>query len=117
MLHGLPSSTSPDGTPSPLLSQSLSPARVAAISPMAQLRAGKYTTPTFLIHGERDEIVPFHTSTKFSEEMRRRGVKGNLLKVNGKRHIHDLGIKEGEEGWNIGVGPGYDFLVKEVRGN
>lgn len=42
------------------------------------------------------------------------GVKGGLGVVQGARHIHDLGIGEGEKGWQGGVGVGYEFLFEEL---
>ncbi len=42
------------------------------------------------------------------------GVRGGFGEVKGVRHIHDLGIAEGAEGWREGVGVGYDFLFGEL---
>lgn len=92
------------------------PRRVAAISPMAQLRAGKYTTPTFLIHGEKDEIVPFSTAVKFAAALKGYGVRSGFLPVKGEKHIHDLTLKPGTAKWDSQVGPGYAFLFGEIDG-
>jgi dipeptidyl aminopeptidase/acylaminoacyl peptidase len=105
MLNGL----SPD-----FLNTPPSPERVAAISPMAQLRAGRFTTPTFLVHGEKDEIVPFHTAVKFADALKGYGVKGGLLAVKGAKHIHDLSLRPGTERWQQEVAPGYDFLFSTL---
>ncbi|KAF7898017.1 uncharacterized protein EAF01_008983 [Botrytis porri] len=88
------------------------PERVAFISPMAQLRSGKYTTPTFLIHGEDDEIVPIYTAKKFVTALKERGVRSGFLEVPGAKHIHDLNLRPGMEQWRQGVEPGYDFLFE-----
>lgn len=90
--------------------------RVAAISPMAHLRLGRYTTPTFLIHGERDEVVPFHTAVKFANALDECKVRGGLLAVKGVKHIHDLSLRPGMERWQKEVAPGYDFLLQILRG-
>lgn len=42
------------------------------------------------------------------------GVRGGLGEVRGVRHIHDLEVGEGGEGWWKGVGVGYDFLFAEL---
>lgn len=42
------------------------------------------------------------------------GIRGGLGEVSGVRHIHDLGVREGAEGWWKGVGVGYDFLFREL---
>ena len=75
---------------------------------MAQLRAGRYTVPTFVIHSDRDEIAPFRASETFVEELKKRGIIGGLGRVEGKGHIHDLALKPGDEGWHDGVGVGYE---------
>ena len=33
--------------------------QIQSISPLAHIRAGSYKTPTFLIHGTRDDVVPW----------------------------------------------------------
>ena len=89
--------------------------KVQAISPMAQLKAGKYKVPTYIIHADRDEIAPFRDSEAFVEECKRKGVEAALGRVPGKGHIHDLALKPGGEGWQDGVGVGYDFVFDVVR--
>ena len=81
---------------------------------MAQLKAGRYTAPTFVIHSDRDEITPFRASEAFVEELKSRGVIGGLSRVKGKGHIHDLALKPGDEGWQEGVGVGYAFVFQIV---
>ncbi|MCJ1436576.1 hypothetical protein MMC27_005956 [Xylographa pallens] len=113
--HGLPlllnSIRPPAGTP---WSTPPPASRIASVSPLAHLRRGTYTTPTFLIHGTEDEIVPFHTAVAFARALRDQGVKGGLAEVKGKRHIHDLKLREGDVGWEEGVGVGYRFLLEEL---
>ena len=73
--------------------------------------------PTFLIHGTDDEIVPVHTAKRFRDVMQEKGVSGGMSIVEGASHIHDLGLAEGDEGWEEGVGVGYDFLLGELEKN
>lgn len=47
------------------------------------------------------------------EEM---GLDGGVLVVEGAKHIHDVGVGEGSEMWEKGVGPGYEFLLKHLLG-
>ena len=58
--------------------------------------------------------MPFGTAVAFSQAMREMGLRGGLGVVRGAKHIHDLGIGEGAEGWWEGVGVGYDFLFGEL---
>ncbi|KAF7944492.1 hypothetical protein EAE96_010883 [Botrytis aclada] len=92
------------------------PERVAFISPMAQLRSGIYTTPTFLIHGEDDEVVPFHTAKNFVTALDERGVRSGFLGVSCAKHIHDLNLRPGMKQWRQGVEPGYNFLFIILSG-
>ena len=103
-----------NGLSSAALASSPPLARIQAISPMAQLKAGRYKVPTFVIHSDRDEITPFRASESFVEELKGRGVIGGLGRVKGKGHIHDLALKPGEEGWQEGVGVGYAFVFQIV---
>ncbi|KAL7941142.1 putative polyketide synthase [Trichoderma barbatum] len=84
--------------------------RVAAISPLAQVQKGNYHTPTFVIIGDEDEIVPFHTSVNFVNALNKHGVKNGFISVPGERHIYDLTLTPGMEKWEEWVAPGYRFL-------
>ncbi|TGJ81029.1 hypothetical protein E0Z10_g7743 [Xylaria hypoxylon] len=90
------------------------PNEIASISPVAQVRKGTYTIPTYMIHGTEDEIVPFHTAVNFVQALREYGIEGGLLAVPGARHIHDVGIKAGTDRWEAEVAPGYEFLFKKL---
>ncbi|PSN66430.1 ketoacyl-synt-domain-containing protein [Corynespora cassiicola Philippines] len=111
LLNGLPKSS--DDAKSSWL-QTPSPDRVAAISPMSQLRRGRYNVPTYIIHGTNDEIVPYHTAVKFIDAMRTEGIEGDLLTVKGARHIHDVALKPGSKRWEETVAPGYQFLFRHL---
>ncbi|KAL8998311.1 MAG: hypothetical protein Q9169_002625 [Polycauliona sp. 2 TL-2023] len=83
-----------------------------AINPLHQLQTGNYNIPTFIVHGSDDEIIPHTQSIIFQRTMKEKGLESGVLIVEGAKHIHDVGIAEGNEMWEKGVGPGYDFLLK-----
>ncbi|KAF6805335.1 hypothetical protein CMUS01_14648 [Colletotrichum musicola] len=87
--------------------------RANAFSPLSQVREGNYSTPTCLIFGNQDEIAPF-SKGEFVQTLEDQGVQGGFLPVHGARHIFDLGLAPGSEGWDAGVGPGYTFLLEEL---
>ncbi|KAH6639121.1 hypothetical protein C7974DRAFT_449039 [Boeremia exigua] len=89
--------------------------RIAFISPLAQLRRGNYMVPTFVIHGTRDEIVPYHTAVDFVDALRAARVEAHLLSVQGARHIHDVSLNVGSKLWDETVAPGYEFLLRHLR--
>ncbi|KAL7952523.1 putative polyketide synthase [Trichoderma compactum] len=87
------------------------PERVAAISPLAQVQRGNYSTPTFIIIGDEDEIAPFHTSVDFVNALKKQGVRNGFIPVPGQRHIFDLALTPGMSKWDNWVAPGYMFLL------
>ncbi|KAH7118688.1 polyketide synthase [Dactylonectria estremocensis] len=89
--------------------------RAAAFSPLTQARNGNYSTPTYLIFGDEDEIAPYEKAVEFEEVLTYNAVPCGFLHVTGAKHIFDLGLAPGSEGWDIGVGPGYDFLIRQIE--
>ncbi|KAH8697261.1 hypothetical protein BGW36DRAFT_296668 [Talaromyces proteolyticus] len=107
LLNGLGPSRGLDLTPP-------SPAHIASVSPLARLRAGQYTVPTFIIHGSQDEVAPFPAAERFVAEMHTRGVSCEFLSLQGRRHLFDLDLQEGTQKWEDMVAPGYRFLLNCV---
>ncbi|KAK4172022.1 hypothetical protein QBC36DRAFT_197978, partial [Triangularia setosa] len=87
-------------------------ARAAEFSPLAHVRKGDYSTPTCVVFGDRDEIAPFDKAVEFVRELKGRGVESGILVVEGEGHIFDLGLAPGVDGWEGGVVPGYEFLLR-----
>lgn len=94
-----------------------SPAMVAAISPLARVRAGQYAVPTFIVHGTEDEVAPFAGAERFAKEMHKQApsVRCELLALPGARHLFDLGLEEGSRQWERLVAPGYIFLCEVLK--
>lgn len=91
------------------------PGRASAFSPLSQARRGNYRTPTYVVFGDEDEIAPFEKAVEFEAALREQGVLCGFLPVTGAKHIFDLGLTPGSEGWEVGVGPGYEFLVRQIE--
>ncbi|PTB70133.1 polyketide synthase [Trichoderma citrinoviride] len=92
--------------------QAPEPQRVAAISPLAQVQKGNYHTPTFVIIGDEDEVVPFHSSVDFVDALSKQGIRHGFIPVPGQRHIYDLTLTPGMAEWEQWVAPGYRFLFQ-----
>lgn len=95
----------------------VSPSAVASVSPLARVRAGEYTIPTFIAHGTEDEVAPFAAAARLADAMSLRAphVPCELLSLPGARHLFDLGLEEGSPEWDSFVAPGYDFLLKFTK--
>lgn len=105
MLHGLPSSPSLSSFPRP--SQEL----IGSISPLARVRSGSYTVPTFVVHGTKDIIAPFPAAERFAQALRQKGIESEFLPLQGLPHVFDVRMKPGSEDWEDCVRPGLDFLI------
>ena len=64
--------------------------RVRAVSPYAQIVEGNYRVPTFLIHGTRDDLVPWEQSVRTRDALVSRGVRAVVAIVDNAVHLFDL---------------------------
>ncbi|TRX93705.1 hypothetical protein FHL15_005381 [Xylaria flabelliformis] len=118
LLGGLPapstsSASSPDykNLPQPNLEH------VKVISPLAHVTGSAspgYKTPTFLIHGTKDDLVPWQQSQHFYEMLVQHGVKAKIRVVKGAEHLFDIGKSRLTEDAKRAVEDGYKFLLQMV---
>ena len=68
------------------------PARkqIQSISPLVQIRAGKYSTPTFVVHLRQDDLIPWRQPQRTYEGLVENGVAGELRIVNNAVHLVDI---------------------------
>ncbi|RYP43080.1 hypothetical protein DL770_011874 [Monosporascus sp. CRB-9-2] len=91
------------------------PERVAAVSPLAQVRGGSYTTPTFLIHPRQDDLIPWQQAEHTWRAMRAAGMEAQLRIVEDVPHLFDiLPEHRGNEMAAKAVQEGYQFLCGYV---
>jgi acetyl esterase/lipase len=82
-------------------------------SPLAQIVRGNYQTPTFMIHGTNDDLIPWEQSQGTFDALLNEGVEAGLVLVEGAPHICDLSSNPASEGWKA-VLKGYEFLTSHV---
>jgi acetyl esterase/lipase len=87
--------------------------KIRAVSPMAHIQAGNYKTPTFLIHGTADDLIPWQQSQGTYEAMVKQGIPVELALVEGAPHITDLSSDPNSKGWQAAL-RGYDFICSYV---
>ncbi|KAI0389474.1 hypothetical protein F5Y17DRAFT_472905 [Xylariaceae sp. FL0594] len=93
-----------------------SPAEISSISPLSHIRAGRYKTPTFLIHPRDDDLVPCAQTKRTYEALRTAGVLGSELRVvENAPHLFDIypAFKADEQAQRA-VRDGYRFLCERV---
>ena len=88
---------------------------IQAVSPYAQIVQGNYHTPTFLVHGDRDDLIPWQQSRDTVEALRARGVEAGLAAPREAGHAFDLWPNEDPlgTGW-AAVQEAYDFLNRHI---
>jgi acetyl esterase/lipase len=91
------------------------PEQVQSISPLAQIRQGKYKTPTYLIHGTRDDLIPWQQVQRTYDALRERDIAAEMRLLDGAEHLFDIypGFIDDEAAVSA-VRDGYQFLTKYV---
>lgn len=83
-------------------------------SPLAQMKSGNYTTPTFMVHGMADDLIPYEQSLRTVDEMRARGIEARLVLVPGAPHICDTSSDLESAGWQA-VLKAYRWLAVQLQ--
>lgn len=103
-----PSTTSYDNLPMP------SPSQIARISPYSHIVTSHYKTPTFLIHGTEDDLIPWQQSQKTFEALKERGVEAGIEILEASGHLFDLTRDRGGDAGVRAVERGMEFLKRFV---
>lgn len=92
------------------------PERIRAASPLSQIRAGNYTTPTFLIHPREDDLIPWQQAERTWKGLREQGVQAELRVVEDVPHLFDVYPRWTDDETVSGVvREGYSFLARAVE--
>ena len=88
---------------------------IQAVSPYAQIVQGRYHTPTFLVHGDRDDLIPWQQSRDTVNALLAQGVKAGFAAPREAGHAFDLWPTEDPEGtgW-AATQAGYDFICRLI---
>ncbi|POR33739.1 Polyketide synthase [Tolypocladium paradoxum] len=91
------------------------PEQVQAISPLAQIRQGRYSTPTFLVHPAGDDLIPWQQARRTADELSRKGVDAELRIIDKAIHLFDL-YPRFENNVEVvrAIADGYSFLSRHV---
>lgn len=89
---------------------------IQSISPLAHIRNHRYKTPTFLIHGTLDDLIPLQQAQRTYEALLDEGVHAEMRVVEGGVHLFDIyeGFMRENEEATMAVREGYRFLCETV---
>ncbi|KAK2057703.1 ketoacyl-synt-domain-containing protein [Colletotrichum caudatum] len=85
-----------------------------SICPLTHALRKSYRTPTFMIHGVEDDIVPLASTVELYDALCAAGVPCQLLPVENAGHTFDYGLKYGDDTWQATVAPGFAFLTSQA---
>ncbi|KAL6231242.1 hypothetical protein BDW75DRAFT_244090 [Aspergillus navahoensis] len=117
LLRGLPHSDSVSLSEAEQLMSQSQPdiEEIQPISPYAQIQKGNYRTPTFVIHGTEDDLIPYQQSVRTVQALKDKGVRAEVSVPQGKVHLFDMLRDADGSSWEV-VKRGYDFLKEIVSG-
>lgn len=114
LLQGLPSAASisdPDQAEQYKKLPPPAPELVRKISPLAQIRNGSYRTPTHIVFGTEDDLIPWQQAQRTTDALRQAGVECELTLLEGAPHLFDLYRDPDGQRWQA-VLKGYEFLFR-----
>ncbi|KAI1128807.1 hypothetical protein F5Y10DRAFT_291694 [Nemania abortiva] len=89
--------------------------QVQAVSPLAQIRKGKYSVPTFIVHGTKDDLIPWQQAVRTYDALKEQGVPAEIRILDGAVHLFDLyKLRESDEAAKQAVEDGYAMLAHYV---
>jgi len=88
---------------------------IQAVSPHAQIVQGNYRTPTFMVHGDRDDLIPWQQTRDTIEALEKQGVEAGFAIPKDAGHAFDLWPGEDSKGtgWAAML-EGYDFICRYI---
>lgn len=116
LLNGLPSRKA-NGNADPkkwLKLPQPSQEKIISISPYAQITRGNYRTPTYLIHGTSDDLIPWQQMQRTYDALVSQEVPAGLEIVDNAVHLFDLYRDRDGKKWET-VLKGYEFLFRTLE--
>lgn len=86
---------------------------VVAVSPYAQIVRKRYASPTWLIFGTGDDLIPWRQAERTVDALRDAGVEAGLTLVPGAPHLFDLYRDRDGINWKA-VLEGYSFVLRRI---
>jgi acetyl esterase/lipase len=89
---------------------------IARICPTSQASAGNYCSPTLIIHGSLDDLIPIQQVKHTCKVMRANGVEIELRELEGSIHLFDIAPVYGDRSDEVkAVTDGIQFLRDHVQ--
>lgn len=83
-----------------------------AVDPVRNVKAG--FPPTYIVHGEEDEMVPLALSRSLYDVLVEHGVECGIKEIPGEGHTFAAKIEVGSQTWHL-QREGFDFLESFIK--
>ncbi|KAK9414372.1 hypothetical protein SUNI508_11334 [Seiridium unicorne] len=86
---------------------------IVQASPYAQIVRGKYKSPTYIVFGTSDDLIPWKQAQRTVDAMRDSGIDCGLSLAPGQPHLFDMYRDPDGTRWGY-VMEGYNFLLSKI---
>ncbi|KAL2844378.1 hypothetical protein BJY01DRAFT_248203 [Aspergillus pseudoustus] len=90
-----------------------SPAQIALFSPLAHIASGEIRSPTYLVHGTEDDLIPWQQSQRTYEALVAAGVDAGISVLEGQPHLFDLFSDGDGKKWER-ILEAFEFVFKHL---
>ncbi|CAG7993876.1 unnamed protein product [Penicillium salamii] len=87
--------------------------QIIQASPYAQILRGAYKSPTHIVFGTKDDLIPWEQAQRTFSAMQHMGIESGLTVAPGEPHLFDLFSDSGGTRWRY-VMEGYNFLFQKL---
>jgi dipeptidyl aminopeptidase/acylaminoacyl peptidase len=90
-----------------------SPEQIAQFSPLAHIAKGEVRSPTYLVHGTEDDLIPWQQSQRTYEALVAAGVDAGISVLDGQPHLFDLFSDGDGKKWERML-EAFDFVFSKI---
>jgi dipeptidyl aminopeptidase/acylaminoacyl peptidase len=87
--------------------------QIAKFSPFAHIVKNEVSSPTYLVHGTEDDLIPWQQSQRTYEALVAAGVDAGISVLDGQPHLFDLFSDGDGKKWERMV-EAFDFVFKHL---
>jgi dipeptidyl aminopeptidase/acylaminoacyl peptidase len=87
--------------------------QIARFSPLAHIVRGEVRSPTYLVHGTEDDLIPWQQSQRTYEALVAAGVDAGISVLEGQPHLFDLFSDGDGKKWERIV-EAFDFVFQHL---
>ncbi|QGA14805.1 hypothetical protein EYB26_002461 [Talaromyces marneffei] len=118
LFNGLPSKTaahqlSPEEQKQLACLPQPSPEQIAKFSPLAHIVKNEVQSPTYLVHGTEDDLIPWQQSQRTYEALVAAGVDAGISVLEGQPHLFDLFSDGDGKKWER-ILEAFDFVFRHL---